>query len=103
MCGMGPKVPEVPRARENRRVGQRFYSWQPSGEGPDTETAGNRNYRRPRLPDTESATSFSKTTFGLVYGVTFRINANGAWKFRVTNLKQTLGTLNVKGFSASSA
>jgi hypothetical protein len=37
-----------------------------------------------------------------ISGVTFRINANGGWKLRVTNLKTTIGTLNVKTFDVTS-
>jgi hypothetical protein len=38
-----------------------------------------------------------------ICGVTFRINANGGWKLRVTNLKTTIGTLNVKTFDVTSS
>jgi hypothetical protein len=33
--------------------------------------------------------------------LTYRINQNGTWRMRVTNLKQQLGTLNVTGFVAA--
>jgi hypothetical protein len=36
-----------------------------------------------------------------ICGVTFRINANGGWKLKVTNLKKTIGTLNVRSFDAT--
>jgi len=38
-----------------------------------------------------------------ICGVTFRINANGAWKLRITNLKTTIGTLNVRSFDVTSS
>jgi hypothetical protein len=47
--------------------------------------------------------AFQNVPNGVVEGVTFTINANGTWKMRVTNLKQTLGTLNVTSFGASAS
>jgi hypothetical protein len=37
----------------------------------------------------------------VICGVTYQINANGTWKLRVTNLKKTIGTLNVKSFDVT--
>jgi hypothetical protein len=45
--------------------------------------------------------SFSNVQSLVIEGVTFRINANGTWKLRVTNLKKSVGTLNITSFSAS--
>ena len=47
--------------------------------------------------------SFSNVQSLVVEGVTFRINANGTWKMRVTNLKKNLGTLNITSFDATAA
>jgi hypothetical protein len=47
--------------------------------------------------------SFSNVTQPFICGVSYQINANGTWKLRVTNLKQTLGTLNVISFDVSAA
>ena len=47
--------------------------------------------------------TFLDARAGFVLGVTYQINANGTWKFRITNLKRDIGTLNVRDFSGSAA